>query len=154
LVTQAQNEELKALSESTFQQGEQVKRISAWAAILFAPTLIGTIYGINVVNLPGGDEPWGIWLSIVLMAGVSLVLYLIFNAAAGYRILISHPTKSSDRRITSAFWSEARLARWPSSCGMGGSSRAWTRIGRPALRSIQIQPHRWSRGVGVSGPSR
>jgi magnesium transporter len=79
LVTQAQNEELKALSESTYDQNEQVKRISAWAAILFAPTLIGTIYGMNVVNLPGADQPWGIWVSIVLMAGVSLILYLIFK---------------------------------------------------------------------------
>jgi hypothetical protein len=43
LVTQAQNEELKALSESTYDQNEQVKRISAWAAILFAPTLIGAV---------------------------------------------------------------------------------------------------------------
>jgi magnesium transporter len=79
LVTQAQNEELKALSESTYDQNEQVKRISAWAAILFAPTLVGTIYGMNVVNLPGADQPWGIWVSIVLMAGVSLILYLIFK---------------------------------------------------------------------------
>ena len=37
LVNQAQNEEIKALTESTFDQNEQVKRISAWAAILFAP---------------------------------------------------------------------------------------------------------------------
>ena len=28
-------------------QNEEVKKISAWAAILFAPTLIGTVYGMN-----------------------------------------------------------------------------------------------------------
>ena len=35
------------LTESSFAQSEQVKRISSWAAILFAPTLVGTIYGMN-----------------------------------------------------------------------------------------------------------
>src|SRR5215212_1338209 len=32
-----QNEEVKALSEAAIEQNDQVKRISAWAAILFAP---------------------------------------------------------------------------------------------------------------------
>jgi magnesium transporter len=52
LVSQAQNEELKALSESTYDQNEQVKRISAWAAILFSPTLIASVYGMNFANMP------------------------------------------------------------------------------------------------------
>ncbi len=79
LVNQAQNEEIKALTESTFDQNEQVKRISAWAAILFAPTLIGTIYGQNFANLPGAGEPWGFALSLVLMLGVSVALFVIFR---------------------------------------------------------------------------
>jgi magnesium transporter len=37
--------ETKAPSEASVDQNEEVKRISAWAAILFAPTLVGTIYG-------------------------------------------------------------------------------------------------------------
>src|SRR5215216_5485965 len=41
-----QNEEVKALSAASIEQNDQVKRISAWAAILFAPTLVGTIYGM------------------------------------------------------------------------------------------------------------
>jgi magnesium transporter len=47
LVGQAQNEEMKNLTEASYTQNEEVKRISAWAAILFAPTLIGTVYGMN-----------------------------------------------------------------------------------------------------------
>ena len=39
--------ETKALTEVAISQNEQVKKISAWAAILFAPTLIGTVYGMN-----------------------------------------------------------------------------------------------------------
>ena len=79
LVNQAQNEEIKALTVSTYNQNEQVKRISAWAAILFAPTLIGTIYGQNFANLPGAGESWGFALSLVLMLGVSLLLWVIFR---------------------------------------------------------------------------
>jgi magnesium transporter len=79
LVNQAQNEEIKALTVSTYNQNEQVKRISAWAAILFAPTLIGTIYGQNFANLPGAGEPWGFLLSLVLMLGVSVLLFVIFK---------------------------------------------------------------------------
>ncbi len=79
LVNQAQNEEIKALTVSTFNQNEQVKRISAWAAILFAPTLIGTVYGMNFLDMPGLREPWGFAFSVALMLGVSLGLYLVFR---------------------------------------------------------------------------
>ena len=44
--------ETKNLSEVSLAQNEQVKRISAWAAILFAPTLIGTNYGMNFDHMP------------------------------------------------------------------------------------------------------
>ncbi len=33
-------------------QNEEVKKISAWAAILFAPTLVGTVYGMNFDYMP------------------------------------------------------------------------------------------------------
>ena len=79
LVAQRQNDEMRLLTESSFAQNEQVKRISAWAAILFAPTLIGTIYGQNFANLPGAGEPWGFALSLVLMLGVSVALFVIFK---------------------------------------------------------------------------
>ena len=61
LVNQAQNEEIKRLTEASFAQNEEVKRISAWAAIIFAPTLIGTIYGMNFTNIP--ELSWDVRLS-------------------------------------------------------------------------------------------
>jgi len=79
LVNQAQNEEIKALTVSTFDQNEQVKRISAWAAILFAPTLIGTVYGMNFANMPGLREAWGFVFSLALMLGVSVALFVVFR---------------------------------------------------------------------------
>jgi len=47
LVGQRQNDEMTRLTEASYQQNEQVKRISSVAAILFAPTLIAGIYGMN-----------------------------------------------------------------------------------------------------------
>jgi magnesium transporter len=72
LVTQAQNEEMKA-------QNEEVKKISAWAAILFAPTLIGTIYGMNFRRMPELRWYYGYPFALALMAAVCGALYLAFK---------------------------------------------------------------------------
>ncbi len=74
-----QNEEVKTLTETALAQNDEVKKISAWAAILFAPTLIGTIYGMNFTNMPELDWFYGYPLAVVLMLGVSGVLYLVFK---------------------------------------------------------------------------
>jgi magnesium transporter len=74
-----QNEEMKALSESALRQNDEVKRISAWAAILFAPTLVGTIYGMNFVHMPELDWRLGYPFALVLMFAVSGGLYLVFK---------------------------------------------------------------------------
>ena len=42
LVAQRQNEEMARLTEAGYEQNEQVKRISSWAAIFFAPTLVAS----------------------------------------------------------------------------------------------------------------
>jgi magnesium transporter len=79
LVGQRQNEEMRRLSETSLAQNEEVKRISAWAAILFAPTLVGTIYGMNFAHMPELHWQVGYPLAILLMLGLSLILYLIFK---------------------------------------------------------------------------
>lgn len=78
LVNQAQNEEVKRLTEASFQQNEEVKRISAWAAIIFAPTLIGTIYGMNF-DMPELGWALGYPFALALMAIISVGLWLIFR---------------------------------------------------------------------------
>ncbi len=60
-------------------QNEEVKKISAWAAILFAPTLIGTVYGMNFDYMPELHWVFGYPFSLTLMALVSLTLYLVFK---------------------------------------------------------------------------
>ena len=71
--------ETKALTEVSISQNEQVRKISAWAAILFAPTLIGTIYGMNFKHMPELKWRLGYPMAIVLMIAVGLVLYGIFK---------------------------------------------------------------------------
>ena len=71
--------ETKALSEASHAQNEQVKRISAWAAILFAPTLVGTIYGMNFEHMPELDWRLGYPFALALMVLISVGLYSIFR---------------------------------------------------------------------------
>jgi magnesium transporter len=61
------------------QQNDEVKKVSAWAAILFAPTLIGTIYGMNFEHMPELGWLFGYPFALVLMVLTSVGLYLIFK---------------------------------------------------------------------------
>ena len=79
LVAQRQNEEMRALSEASIDQNEDVKRISAWAAILFAPTLIGTIYGMNFDHMPELHWAGGYPFALVMMLLVSVTLWAVFK---------------------------------------------------------------------------
>ncbi|WP_374195638.1 magnesium and cobalt transport protein CorA, partial [Streptomyces sp. MBT53] len=79
LVTQQQNAEMRALAEAGFEQNEEIKKISSWAAILFAPTLVGTIYGMNFDRMPELHWVLGYPFAIILMAVVCTSLYVIFK---------------------------------------------------------------------------
>jgi magnesium transporter len=79
LVAQRQNDEMRRLTETSNAQNEEVKKISAWAAILFAPTLIGTIYGMNFANMPELDWQFGYPVALSLMALTCGTLYLVFK---------------------------------------------------------------------------
>ncbi|WP_019180433.1 magnesium and cobalt transport protein CorA [Microbacterium yannicii] len=72
LVTQRQ-------TETALTQNDQVKKISGWAAILFGPTLVGTIYGMNFTYMPELDWPWGYPMALALMAATSATLYIVFK---------------------------------------------------------------------------
>ncbi len=79
LVGQRQNDEMRGLTEASFAQNEEVKKISAWAAILFAPTLVGTIYGMNFDRMPELHWHFGYPLALGMMVLTSTMLYLIFK---------------------------------------------------------------------------
>ncbi len=63
----------------SLQQNEQVKKISGWAAILFAPTLIGTVYGMNFDHMPEIHWTLGYPFALTLMVLTSLILYFAFK---------------------------------------------------------------------------
>lgn len=62
---------------------DNFKKISSWAAILFAPTLVGTIYGMNYGmnfdHMPELHWVFGYPFAIILMAVVCTSLYVIFK---------------------------------------------------------------------------
>src|SRR5215204_2136432 len=72
-------EQVEALTGASIQQNNEVKKISAWAAILFAPTLIGTVYGMNFDYMPELHWTFGYPFAMVLMVMVSVTLYLVFK---------------------------------------------------------------------------
>jgi magnesium transporter len=79
LVAQQQNEEMRRLAEAANDQNEEVKKISAWAAILFAPTLIGTIYGMNFEHMPELGWAHGYPIALFLMGLTCVTLYVVFK---------------------------------------------------------------------------
>jgi magnesium transporter len=79
LVGQRQSEESRNLSEASNRQAIETRKISGWAAILFTPTLIAGIYGMNFKFMPELLWAWGYPFAIGLMIVSSLVLYIIFK---------------------------------------------------------------------------
>ncbi|WP_237206995.1 magnesium and cobalt transport protein CorA [Rothia nasimurium] len=60
-------------------QNDDMKRISAWAAILVAPTVIGSIYGMNFDVMPELHWTFGYPASLLLMVVVSFGLWVVFK---------------------------------------------------------------------------
>ncbi|QIG40192.1 magnesium and cobalt transport protein CorA [Microbacterium sp. 4R-513] len=79
LVEQANSEAMRRMTEFSITQNDQVKKVSSWAAILFAPTLVGTIYGMNFQYMPELSWPWGYPMALTLMVATSVTLYFLFK---------------------------------------------------------------------------
>ncbi|KJF20870.1 transporter [Rhodococcus sp. ACPA4] len=79
LVSQNQNEEMRNLTQASYAQNEEIKKVSAWAAILFAPTLIGTVYGMNFDDIPELHWQLGYPFALSMMVLTCGSLYTIFK---------------------------------------------------------------------------
>jgi magnesium transporter len=66
-------------NEASAMQNEQVKKISSWAAILFAPSFVAGIYGMNFDVMPELQWNFGYPMAIGLMAGTAALMYGIFK---------------------------------------------------------------------------
>lgn len=69
------------LSLVTVHQGEVVKRLGAWAALLAAPTLIASWYGMNFQHMPELDDRWSYAVLIGVVGVVCGALYWQFKRA-------------------------------------------------------------------------
>ncbi|MFK4789238.1 CorA family divalent cation transporter [Microbacterium sp. ZW T5_56] len=79
LVGEQSNAEMAKMTEFSIRQNDQVKKISSWAAIGFAPSLIAGIYGMNFHTMPELAFPWGYPAALLLMLGVGAALYGVFK---------------------------------------------------------------------------
>ncbi len=62
-------------------QNEVVKRLAGWAALLAAPTLIASWYGMNFHHMPELDQPWGYQAMIAATIGICAALYVVLKRA-------------------------------------------------------------------------
>lgn len=63
----------------TVRQNTQTRTISAWAAIIAAPTFVASLYGMNFHHMPELSWPWAYPATLTLMAALSLGLYAAFR---------------------------------------------------------------------------
>lgn len=79
IIDQRRNDQMSEMTRTSILQNDQVKKISSWAAIGFAPTLVAGIYGMNFRVMPELDWAWGYPFALGLMVAVSAGLYIVFK---------------------------------------------------------------------------
>jgi magnesium transporter len=69
------------LTQASVRQNEDVRRISAWAAIIAVPTMIAGIYGMNFEHMPELGWWFGYPLVLAVIAALCFGLYRYFRRA-------------------------------------------------------------------------
>ena len=69
------------LSLVTFGQNEVMKKLAGWAAMLAAPTLLTSWYGMNFTHMPELSQPWAYPAIIVIVASVVGGIFLLLKRA-------------------------------------------------------------------------
>ncbi|CAM3617036.1 CorA family divalent cation transporter [Isoptericola cucumis] len=67
------------LAQVSVRQNEDMRKISAWAAILVYPTVVAGVYGMNFTHMPELHWLLGYPFSLVLMIVGCVVLYRVFR---------------------------------------------------------------------------
>jgi magnesium transporter len=67
------------LTQATVRQNEDMRKISAWVAILAVPTGVAAIYGMNFSDMPELHWRFGYPAALILIVCISLVLYWRFR---------------------------------------------------------------------------
>jgi len=69
------------IAQISIQQNDDMRRISAAVGLVAAPTLIGSIYGMNFDHMPELHWLYGYPMALILMALSSLVVFIISKRA-------------------------------------------------------------------------
>ncbi|MFJ9949062.1 magnesium and cobalt transport protein CorA [Kitasatospora sp. NPDC091207] len=67
------------LAQVSVQQNNDMRKISAWAALAAVPTMIAGVYGMNFEDMPELRQPWGYPAALTLMVAVCVVLHRVFK---------------------------------------------------------------------------
>ncbi|MFM9367858.1 magnesium/cobalt transporter CorA [Streptomyces sp. Da 82-17] len=67
------------LAQTGVRQNDDMRKISAWAAMAAVPTMVAGVYGMNFEHMPELRQPWGYPAVVLLMAGVVYGLYRLFK---------------------------------------------------------------------------
>jgi magnesium transporter len=67
------------LAQVTVRQNEDLRKISAWVAIVAVPTMIAAIYGMNFDHMPELEWSFGYPLAIAVMLVLCGGLYRYFK---------------------------------------------------------------------------
>ncbi|MFJ6865992.1 magnesium and cobalt transport protein CorA [Streptomyces termitum] len=67
------------LAQMGVRQNDDMRKISAWAAMAAVPTMVAGIYGMNFDHMPELHWVWSYPVVIVVMAGIVTALYRMFK---------------------------------------------------------------------------
>lgn len=79
LQAQRQNEEVTAMTAASLRQAEDSRRIAAWAGVLFVPSLVAGIYGMNFTHIPELSWRYGYAWGLGLMLFTGTAMYIVFK---------------------------------------------------------------------------
>ncbi len=69
------------LAQISIQQNDDMRRVSATVGLIAAPTLVGSVYGMNFEHMPELDWPLGYPLALLLMAASSFSVWVLSRRA-------------------------------------------------------------------------
>jgi magnesium transporter len=72
------------LARVTVQQNDDMRKISAGAALVLVPTLIAGIYGMNFELTPSPNETFGFWFALSLMGASAAAFWLWFKRSGWF----------------------------------------------------------------------
>ncbi|MFI9821962.1 magnesium/cobalt transporter CorA [Streptomyces sp. NPDC052013] len=67
------------LAQMSVRQNDDMRKISAWAAMAAVPTMIAGIYGMNFEHMPELRWEWSYPAVVLVMAGLEVLLFRLFK---------------------------------------------------------------------------